>query len=130
MTLQLYLFGDDLATLYIDGIEKLNASFPQVTNCNISALNSFLAIRIHNLYAGSGFSCSMSYGGCITDTGTWRCTNVLYTNWNQLNYDDSSWPLASISYDNNGVNPQLSNHCPVLTNDKFYVGYTYCRHWL
>ena len=131
LTTKMYLYGDDTATLYVDGVEQLNASWPNVTSCNIKAGSNLLAVRLRNIAGSSGLMCSLAYGSCLTDPATWKCTNVTYSNWNQITYDDRLWPLAIENYQNDGLYPHFSSNCPRITFiDKNLFGLVYCRHWL
>ena len=135
-----YLFGDDLITLYVDGLQMLNSKFPNVASTNISTASSLLAISVFNYFSYTGALLSFTYGGCITDTVTWRCTDTYYPNWNKIDYDDISWPLATSPYKNKDMVidsipgfSQFSDTCFVISYpfNYFPSNYTYyCRHWL
>ena len=127
-----YIFGDDSATLYIDGVEIISTSYPDVASKNVSGDFSLLAVRISNVVYDSGTMVSLAYGSCITDTILWRCTNISYSNWNQANYSDSSWPLAVSGQQNKdifvGSRPQFPLSCPIITYiDRYQQGSIYCR---
>ena len=131
----IYMFGDDSAILYVDGNQTLSTSYPTVVSKVISAASSLLAIRIYNSVDRLSTLVSLTNGGCITNTVSWRCTDILYPNWNQINYDDVSWPLAVSVIQNSGLacgpRTQFSLSCPALTfGNSRPMGYLYCRHWL
>ena len=135
LSMTIYMFGDDFSNLYVDGTMELIASFPTVASKVISAASSLLAIKVYNSVDRLSTLVSLTVGGCITNTVSWRCTDVLYPNWNQINYDDVSWPLAVSVIQNidlsGGPRSQFSLNCPALTfGDSRPVGDVYCRHWL
>ena len=140
LTMTVYLFGDDLITLYVDGLRMLNSNYPNVASTNISTASSLLAISVFNYISYTGALLSFTYGGCITDNVTWRCTDTYYPNWNKIDYDDISWPLASSQYKNKDLVidwelgfSQFSDTCFVISYpfNYFLIDYTYyCRHWL
>ena len=41
--------------------------------------------------------------GLVTNE-TWKCTSVLYPEWNSLDFDDQNWPLAKVIA-NHGASP-------------------------
>ena len=134
-----YLYADDSAVLYVDNTEALTvSSYTALGTKAISAASSLLAISIYNIGPGdTGVIMSLTYGGCITDTVSWKCTNTSYPNWNQIEYDDSTWPLAFSRQKNDatifyGPKAQFSNNCPMIsfTTAHLLQGYSYCRHWL
>ena len=141
LTTTIYIYGDDAITLYVDGLKVLNSNHPNVTSTNVvSTASSLLAIEVYNRGRLMGALLSFTYGGCITDTTTWRCTGTYYPNWNKIDYDDASWPLASSEVKHKDYNTgkifkmqEFSANCSVisyLSNDK-PANYTiYCRHWL
>ena len=136
LTTTVYMYGDDKITLYVDGLELLNSTHPNVSSTNISTASSLLAIRVFNSPSGfTGALLSFTFGGCITDTVTWRCTGSYYPEWNKIDYDDISWPLANSLYGNrdNKGRPQFSANCSMIAYYSNYRpdNYTfYCRHWL
>ena len=140
LTTAIYLYGDDTITLYVDGLEVLNSVHPNVNSAQISTASSLLAISVRNDYGGlTGALLSFTYGGCITDTVTWRCTNSSYPNWNKIDYDDTLWPLAMSEVKQNGYvsyapqMQQFSANCSIISYLSHWLplGHTfYCRHWL
>ena len=132
-----YLFADDSAALYVDGIEALTVSLSSsVGSKAISVASSLLAVSIYNVGpGGTGVIMSLSYGGCITNTVSWKCTNNSYPNWNQIAYDDITWPVAFSRQTNDaslGPKAQFSINCPMISfiTAHMFKGYTYCRYWL
>ena len=71
---------------------------------NISAANSLLTVSLYNKGPGqTGMTMSLNYGSCITDTVSWKCTNISYPNWNQIEFYDSFWPLAYRQIQNGAI---------------------------
>ena len=129
------MFGDDVLTLFVDNILMISSSLPNVASKNISATSRLLAVNIYNIMGESGVIFSLTYGGCITDTTSWRCTDTLYLNWNLINYDDSSWPLAFSKFKNaditSGTHAEFALDCLLISIQNYnQLGNIYCRHWL
>ena len=127
---QLYLYGDDYASLYIDNERKLKVKYPSRTKKWINATSRLLAVKVYNIRGPTGIMASLSNGSCITDTNfSWKCTDTFDANWKRTDFNDSSWPLAHISDRNNEYNyPEFSTSCPLITfNNDNKVGCVYCR---
>ena len=130
-----YMYGDDSATLYVDNNQVLSQTYPNIVTSVISSASSLLALSVYNVNGLTGAILSLTYGGCLTNSSSWRCTDTLYSNWNQINYDDSSWPLAFIKMQNKdlygGPYAQFASTCPVMgTSITRDYAYNYCRLWL
>ena len=135
LTMTVFMYGDDIAVLYNDNVAVVNTYFPNVASKNISAASRLLAVKINNTMGISGVMFSLTYGGCITNTTSWRCTDTFYSNWNLINYDDSSWPLASSKFKNAdiylGPHAEFTVDCPFISiYNNSQLGDIYCRHWL
>ena len=74
------MVADDSGTLYVDNTQMFNVVVPNIASTTISASSSLLAVLINNAGGFGGAILSSTYGGCITDTVSWRCTNVSYAN--------------------------------------------------
>ena len=129
------MYGDESATLYVDNVFVLNATLPNVVSANISVASRLFAVRVINQFLKGGILLSFKVGGCITDSVSWRCTNISYPNWYQTDFDDKSWPLA-VSQTQNGfiiTGQKFPVNCPVLTysvDNRAYQNLFYCRHWI
>jgi hypothetical protein len=65
-----------------------------VVYSNIHVSTRVIAIEVSNNGGGfGGVVGSLSDGLTVTDD-TWKCTTTLHDNWNQVNFDDSSWSQA------------------------------------
>lgn len=138
ITLTLNLATDNSGVAYLDGSQPLTNSGFSASSSGVmtGTTASLLAITFYNADGPGGFIMSTNTHSCITDSPSWRCTNVSYSNWMQATFNDSAWPLAVPFLNNCGsscgspypVLPAMSTSCPWISlANPNTVGNIYCR---
>jgi hypothetical protein len=112
--------GDDEHWIYADG--KLVGEghwWNTVVYSNIHVSTRVIAIEVSNNGGGfGGVVGSLSDGLTVTDD-TWKCTTTLHDNWNQVDFNDSSWSQAVPMPQLKGATDGRAAHKELATNAKW-----------
>ena len=99
---------DERLHVFVDGkqIGKESHGYENVTRYTIPPDAHVLAVKCH-----SGIKQSSIHGGILGSLSTgmitntsWRCSNTAQQGWNEAQFDDSSWPIAT-KHGTNSKNP-------------------------
>ena len=92
--------ADDTHVVYVDG-KQVNSNFEhsdfnQAISTSIPINTSIIAVHVTNLYDLAGFK-AVSADGSIVSDSSWKCTSILMNGWQNIEFDDSSWPAPVVS---------------------------------
>ena len=117
--------------VFVDGKLFNNHSITGDLNQNIStAIPSnaqVIAVKVTNPGGSTGWKGALSDGSVVTD-GSWRCTSTYADGWQNVNFNDSKWPVPYMT----GVTQGCVGYLPSaqwLWTEKSYSAATsiYCR---
>ena len=91
--------ADDQLQMFADGVEipiprKEAIRWKTVSVLHISSETRLIAVRANNTGWDGGILGSIE-NGIVTDE-TWKCSDSLEINWNQISFDDSNWVSATV----------------------------------
>ena len=104
-----YTVNTLMAAIYVDGVSQRLPADPKgwrgtkELKVSIRKGGTIIAVTCSHYGDRAGFIASDSSGYLLTGT-SWKCTKVLYENWQQPIFDDSAWP-AAYAFGNNGIGP-------------------------
>ena len=108
--------ADDSHVVYFDGKQFNNNSkvgdWNQTIATPIPSNTQVIAVAVTNNAGTAGWRGALSDGNAVTD-GSWRCTSTYADGWQNVDFDDSSWPVPYMT--------QTSLGC---------VGYPSAAQWL
>jgi len=114
---------DDILRLYIDGVEITdlpNSEFHDIPDVvNLPCTTRLIGIHGSNGPDGAvaGIVASTDDNYVLTNS-SWKCSNVSYPGWAEVDFDDSAWESA-LEFGNNGGNGWV--HIPAISSDAEWI---------
>lgn len=112
---------DDFLWLYIDGVEitdlpnSIHHDTPDVID--LPCTTRLIGIHGRNDFSVSGIVASTDDNYVLTNS-SWKCSNVNYPGWAEIDFDDSAW-VSAMEYGNNGGNDWV--YIPTISSDAEWI---------
>ena len=90
--------------MYIDG-KQVNGNTVHIAHAQeivtpLPNSTRVIAVQVTNIVDSAGFKAVSSDGRVVND-GSWKCTSVLSSGWQEVDFNDSSWPPPVTSINKN-----------------------------
>ena len=76
----------------------LNSIYNKVLVTLIPKNIHLIAVHVSNVMDKAGFKAVASDGSIVSDS-SWKCTSVLTSGWQEIDFDDSMWPKPVMKID-------------------------------
>ena len=84
---------DDDYNLYFDGVEQTDVpnhdDWHNTDSLDLSRYTTMIAVKANNTLSAAGILASTPDGFLLTNS-SWKCSNTLYAQWNDVVFDDSA----------------------------------------